>query len=313
MIKGIPRISVLIVCYKQEKLIKRAIDSLLTQRDYIYEICISDDCSPDDTWDVIQRYSHDYPGLFKLNRNEPNLGIFENIEKTWDMPTGDLVYRVAGDDECGEGWFKTVIDYIQEKGIDYKNELFCIYGDYKCIYPNGDSFVFKNDAINTGIDAIRLSVRGIIGNRSACFSRKLLQKYEKVSQGRSYLPESAQDRQLQLFAETSYYIPFVGNKYYTQIGENVKFNAKRLEERECVEDYAKTFIESHGYVFTKKDIEFIKYKTESAKSYRSKSIRHSLLVFWLFIKSYDSQLGLKQRDTCLLCLDDYPTLNHYPG
>ena len=294
MIEGIPRISVLIVCYKQERLIKRAIESLLSQKDYIYEICVSDDCSPDGTWSVLQDYSQDHPGLFKLNRNEPNLGIFENIEKTWEMPTGDLVYRVAGDDECGEGWFKTVIDFIKTKGIDYKKELFCIYGDYECVYPNGDSFVFKNDAINTGIDPIRLSIRGIIGNRSACFSRKVLQKYEKVSQGRSYLPESAQDRQLQLFTGKSYYIPYVGNKYYTQIGVNIQFNAKRLEEREYVEEYAKSFIESHGYVFQKKDIEFFKYKTEKAKLYKDFSLKHRLIIWRLFWKSYDLSIGLKQ-------------------
>lgn len=294
MIEGIPRISVLVICYNQEKVISRAIESLLAQKDYLYEICVSDDCSKDKTWDILQDYSAKYPGLFVLNRNEPNIGIFENIEKTWNMPSGDIVYRLAGDDECGEGWFKTVIDYIQSNGIDYKNELFCIYGDYKVLYPNGDSFVFKNDAITKGIDPMRLSVRGIIGNRSACFNRKIYDKYEKVSQGRSYLPESAQDRQLQLFTEKSYYIPYVGNIYYAQIGVNVSFNAKRREEREYVEEYARQFIESHGYKFPKKDLSFFKYKTEVAKSYKDKSFKHKFLIFRLFIKSFDPALGMKQ-------------------
>lgn len=294
MIEGIPRISVRIITYKQEELIKRAINSLLAQKDYIYEICVSDDCSPDGTWEVLQKYEKDYPDLFKLNRNEQNLGIFENAEKSWTMPTGDVVYGLAGDDECGEGWFKKVIDYIQEKGIDYKNELFCIYGDYKCVYPNGDSFIFKNNAISTGIDPMRLSIRGIIGNRSACISRRVLQKYEKVSQGRSYIPESAQDRQLQLFSENSYYIPEVGNIYYTQIGVNVHFNAKRLEEREYVEEYARNFIESHGYRFSRKDLFFFNYKTEKAKLYKDKSLKHRLLIIRLYMKSFDLLLALKQ-------------------
>lgn len=294
MIEGIPRISVLVICYNQEKVISRAIESLLAQKEYLYEICVSDDCSKDKTWAILQEYSEKYPGLFVLNRNEPNIGIFENIEKTWGMPSGDIVYRLAGDDECGEGWFKTVIDYIQSKRIDYKNELFCIYGDYKVLYPNGDSFVFKNDAIAKGIDPMRLSIRGIIGNRSACFSRRIYDKYEKVSQGRSYLPESAQDRQLQLFTKKSYYIPYVGNIYYAQIGVNVSFNAKRLVERELVEDYAREFIEAHGYRFPSKDISYFKYKTELARSYRDRSIKHRLLVAGLFVKSFDISLVLKQ-------------------
>ncbi len=294
MIEGIPRISVRIITYKQEVLIKRAINSLLAQKDYIYEICVSDDCSPDNTWEVLRDYDRQYPGLFKLNRNEQNLGIFENTEKSWTMPTGDLVYGLAGDDECGDDWFKKVVEFIQINGIDYKNELFCVYGDYKCVYPNGDSFVFKNDEIQKGIDPLRLSIRGIIGNRSACFSRKVLQKYKRVSQGRSYIPESAQDRQLQLFSEMNYYIPDIGNIYYTQIGVNVSFNLKRFEEREYVEEYARKFIVANGYTFLENDLYFFKYKTEKAKSYRDKSIKHKLLIFWLFLKSYDTQFGLKQ-------------------
>ena len=266
----------------------------MAQKDYIYEICVSDDCSPDRTWEVLQEYFRQFPGLFKLQKNEHNLGIFENNEVAWPMPTGDIVYRLAGDDECGEGWFKTVVDYIQSKGIDYENELFCIYGDYKVLYPNGDSFVFKNDAVTKGIDPMRLSIRGVIGNRSSCFSSKVLSKYEKVSKGRSYLPESAQDRQLQVFTEKSYYIPYVGNVYYAQIGVNVHFNLKAMAERENVEDYAREFIEAHGYKFPNKDITFFKYKTELAKLYRDKSLKHRLLVTWLYVKSFDPSLGMKQ-------------------
>ena len=114
---------------------------MLSQKDYIYEICVSDDCSPDRTWEVLQEYDRQYPGLFKLHQNHPNVGIFENIEYTWTMPTGDIIYQLSGDDECGKGWFKTVIEFIQNNNINYKEELFCIYGDYQAIYPNGDSFI----------------------------------------------------------------------------------------------------------------------------------------------------------------------------
>ena len=140
----LPKISASILAYNQEKVIGRAIESLLSQKDYIYEIIVSDDCSTDNTWNVVMEYAQKYPGLFKLNRNEKNLGIFEHIEKTWSLFSGDIVYRLAGDDECGEGWFKKVVDFITENKIDYKKEKFCIYSDHKCIYPNGDSYVFKN-------------------------------------------------------------------------------------------------------------------------------------------------------------------------
>ena len=118
---GFPKITVLIISYKQENLIKRAIDSLLQQKDYLYEICVSDDCSPDNTWEVLQEYSRQNPGLFKLHQNNPNVGIFENIEYSWTMPSGDLVYQLSGDDECPDGWFKSVVELIQKENIDYVN------------------------------------------------------------------------------------------------------------------------------------------------------------------------------------------------
>lgn len=294
MIEGIPRLSVLIITYKQEKLVKRAIDSLLAQKDYIYEICVSDDCSPDKTWDVLQEYDRQYPGLFKLNRNEPNLGIFVNSEKTWTMPTGDIIYTLAGDDEAGEGWFKTVIEYIQKNHIDYKNELFAIYGDYEARYPNGDSFVLHKSIVTCGVDLMRLSTRGLLGNRAACYSINILSKFKKVSRGRSYLPESAMDRQLQFFAKKNYYIPFVGNIYYTQIGVNVHFNNEHLKEREGVEEYARSFFEEQGYHYCPRDLKYIEYQTELAKSYRDKSLKHKLKVAKLFIQSYELSLGLRQ-------------------
>lgn len=255
MIIGIPKISVLMICYKQEELIKRAINSLLVQKDYIYEICVSDDCSPDGTWKILQEYDRLYPGLFKLHRNESNIGIFENIEHTWTMPTGEIIYRLAGDDECGEGWFKTVINFISENKIDYKNELFCIYGDYKKIYPNGDTFVSKNDMIALNPNkALKLAFRYYLSNRTATFSSKVLSKYVKCSQGRSHIAEVAQERQLQLFSEHNYYIPQVGNIYYSRIGESVVVDNDKLSERMEIGSYAATILKNCGAHLDEKDI-----------------------------------------------------------
>lgn len=292
MIEGIPRISVRIITYKQEELIKRAINSLLTQKDYIYEICVSDDCSQDHTWDVLQEYARQYPGLFKLNRNVPNKGIFENIEISWGMPTGDIVYGLAGDDECGEGWFKTVIEFIQKKGIDYKNELFCIYGDYKNVYPNGDSFVFRNDLIRRhDIPALKLSHRGLIGNRSACYSINVLRKFQKVSQGRSHIAESAIDRQLQIFSEKNYYINRVGNIYYANIGVCVGMSVKDREEREQIWTYTKQFFDKNGIVLDQKDLLYGNYIDACNK--KDGSFLNKLICFWHFIRSYDPKIGIR--------------------
>ena len=292
MLPDIPRISALIICYKQEELIKRAIESLLSQKDYLYEICVSDDCSPDNTWEVLQDYDKKYPGLFKLHRNDPNIGIFENEEQVNKLPTGDIVYRLAGDDACGEGWFKKVVEFIQENNIDYKNELFCIYGDYKAAHPNGTETVYSNKAILSGINPVRLALRWAIGNRSSCYSINVLKKFDKVSYGRSHRAETAQDRQLQLFAEKNYYIPYVGNIYYTSVGisTTVKHNEELFKDRLEIMPYAEAYLKKHGFEFKGRDKYLTKY-VQALDTYRQyHSLKSKLRLIYYRGISFDKDI-----------------------
>lgn len=286
MLDNIPKLSALIITYNQEDVIKRAIDSLIAQKDYIYEICVSDDCSTDSTWSILQDYYNKYPGLFKLNRNDPNVMMFENNEKVWTMPTGDIIYGLAGDDAVGEGWFKVVMEYITANHIDYKNELFCIYGDYKAVYPNGDSYIHKNDSVLWGIDPLKLSIRGLLGNRSAVWSCTLLHKFQKVSQGRSYIAETSQDRQLQVFAQKNYYIPHVGNIYYSGIGVSANMTGERKLTNMQRWDYLIENLKKWGIELDAKDKTFIEYKKA-----REKKDRWTALG--CFLKSIDLGLGIK--------------------
>lgn len=289
----IPKISVLIICYNQEELIKRAINSLLPQKDYIYEICVSDDCSYDRTWNVLNEYDKLYPGLFKLHQNCPNVGIFENIEHTWTMPTGDIIYRLAGDDECGKDWLKTVIEYIKKNNIDYKNELFCIYGDYQAIYPNGDTFIRSNRLIGKyPFDSLSLSIRAAIGPRSACYSINILKKFVEVSHGRSYMAEDAIDKQLPLNTEKSYYIPKVGNIYYARIGVCVNMSTREQNGRIDIFKYSYNFLKSKG-ALTKKDEYYMLFKDALLRYKSNKSLKLLAKSCWLLLLSFEPRYNLQ--------------------
>jgi glycosyltransferase involved in cell wall biosynthesis len=294
MLPGIPKISVYIITYNQEDVIERTLSSVLSQIDYVYEICVSDDCSSDRTWEILQEYSHRYPGLFKLNRNVSNLGIFENTEKVWTMPTGDIVHDLAGDDCVGEGWFKRVIGYIQANHIDYKNELFCIYGDYKCIFPNGDEIVMYNDGVEKtkGKLALKMALRGVICNRSTCFSINILKNFVTVSKGRSHIAEDAQDRQLQIFSTNNYYIPYIGNVYYSGIGVSTHVNdLEIIKERLQIREYAFELFEKWHVSIDEKDKI---YSLEFLPNYNKLRLKFSLFLFlktvYLFIKAKDKRI-----------------------
>lgn len=283
--KNIPKISVLMITYNQENVVRRSLDSLIAQKEYIYEICINDDCSTDKTFDILKEYEQRYPDLVKPVRNEQNLGIFRNVEETWKRPTGDIITRLSGDDESGSDYYRQVIEFISEKNIDYKNELFCVYCDYIRKNIDGATFLNKNMLVNKA-PALRLKIRKLLFGRGACYSRHILEKFENVSNGRAYNVELIQDSQIQLYAEKNYYIPCVGNIYNAQIGVSMRLNkSERYENIFQGYDLFEEFVAKHGHPLEPKDISYIKYM----KSFRKGK---KIQTLYYYIKSIDFKLGL---------------------
>ena len=281
-----PRISVYVISYNQEDVIRRAMDSLIEQRDYIYEICINDDCSTDRTFEILQEYERKYPGLVKPVRNEHNLGIFKNTEAVWHRLTGDIIHDVSGDDAAIPGYFKKVLDFIEKKKIDWKNELFCIYGDYMQIGADGSKTLFRNSLV-TDTNAMKLKVRKLVSGRSACYSKKVLDRFEDVSDGRSFRVELAQDCQLQLFAEHNYYLPELGNIYYAEIGISSKMSHdEHMEDTLGGYDFFMDYLARHGRQLDKKDKAFIDYMRAYRKGDMGKALKY-------YLKSIDLSLGWK--------------------
>lgn len=281
-----PRISVYVISYNQEDVIRRAMDSLIEQREFIYEICINDDCSTDRTFEILQEYEQEYPGLVKPVRNEYNLGIFKNTEAVWHRLTGDIIHDVSGDDAAIPGYFKKVLDFIEEKKIDWKNELFCIYGDYMQIGTDGTKTVFRNSQVKDN-NAMKLKVRKLVSGRSSCYSKKVLDKFEDVSDGRSFRVELAQDCQLQLFAEHNYYLPELGNIYYAETGISTKMTQEEHEENTLGGyNFFIEFLDKHGRHLDRKDMAFINYM----RAYRKGEMKQALKYY---LNSIDLSLGWK--------------------
>lgn len=98
-----PFVSFCISCYKQEKYIVQALAGAFSQTYENMEIVVSDDCSPDGTWDVINRLVDEYRknGGRKnvvLNRNSENLGNLRNWEVFGRLAKGELLIKADGDD-----------------------------------------------------------------------------------------------------------------------------------------------------------------------------------------------------------------------
>jgi len=95
-----PLVSFCIFAYNQEKYILEAISGALAQKYDPLEIIISDDCSTDNTFEIIENAITNYNGSHRivLNRNVSNLGVANHVNKILEIANGELIVLAAGDD-----------------------------------------------------------------------------------------------------------------------------------------------------------------------------------------------------------------------
>ena len=93
------KVSIAIVTYNHEAFIAKALDSVLMQRtNFEYEIVIGEDCSNDNTRDIVSAYKRRYPDIIQLFLNEKNLGMHENGAQVLEACKGEYIAMLDGDD-----------------------------------------------------------------------------------------------------------------------------------------------------------------------------------------------------------------------
>ncbi len=73
-------LSVHLITFNNEGHIEETLQSILKQKTtFSYEIVVGDDCSTDNTLNIIDKYAKKKPELFKVKKNERSLGIINPI------------------------------------------------------------------------------------------------------------------------------------------------------------------------------------------------------------------------------------------
>jgi glycosyltransferase involved in cell wall biosynthesis len=93
------KVSVLTITYNHEEFIAQAIDSFLMQQvNFDYEIVIGEDCSTDNTRDIVINYQKKYPDKIRALLPEKNLGMQKNFLQTLKACQGKYIALCEGDD-----------------------------------------------------------------------------------------------------------------------------------------------------------------------------------------------------------------------
>lgn len=95
-----PLLTFALLAYNQERYIREAVEGALAQTYQPLEIILSDDCSTDDTYEVMKEVLSAYAGPHRihLRKNERNLGIPEHVSRVLSLASGEHVILAGGDD-----------------------------------------------------------------------------------------------------------------------------------------------------------------------------------------------------------------------
>lgn len=293
-----PLVSFCILAYNQELFIKDAILAAIRQ-DYLnMEIIISDDCSTDNTYDVIletvKQYGESCPHKIVVNRNTSNLGIAENCNKVlYELAKGEYLILAGGDDiSLPERTSETVAcfeKFPNVTSLSFASEQV----DINLKPLTEQPLLLCPDAISilTLEDYIRFKDFIIFSGDSRALRRVVIEKFPQISIA------SAEDiflfiRSLILGSIAYIRKPLVKRRIHGKNASTSRFNKRKWIKSKMQMmydvDYAKQnqyiTIEAYDYLLSK--INFIsKFLYKSAKR-RSLAIRFPhLYKMYKFIKS----------------------------
>lgn len=94
-----PAVSVILLTYNHGLYIEQAVRSILNQHaPWPLEIIVGEDCSIDETAEILRRIDAEQPGRLSLILREKNIGLSRNLEDCWRRCRGRYIFLLEGDD-----------------------------------------------------------------------------------------------------------------------------------------------------------------------------------------------------------------------
>lgn len=145
-----PIISIIIPTYKRGEMICKAVDSVLKQYYQNYEIIIVDDCSPDNTKQIIQeKYGHNEKVKYFCNQQNSGAGI--SRKNGYLHSNGKFLIFMDDDDYL-------IDDYFFQKAISifqlYEENLAFVSGNSFIKYEKENEYSFKPLNLSKKVDNI---------------------------------------------------------------------------------------------------------------------------------------------------------------
>jgi glycosyltransferase involved in cell wall biosynthesis len=165
-------LSVCLLTYNHAHLIESSIQSVLRQTATDFEFVVSDDCSTDGTWEILNRLAFEHPRL-RILRTPRNLGMAANANFSVASTSRRFIALLHHDDICAETLLEHWVCLARsDQRISF---VFNAYGKF------GSDFVFE-PRLRTGV------YRG-----KELLNRHLLQRWGCIVRGTALIRKSDWD------------------------------------------------------------------------------------------------------------------------
>jgi len=141
-----PLISVVMSTYNSERTVSKSIESILNQSYKNIEFLIIDDCSTDNSYEILKEYESK-SNYIKVFFNDENIGLTRSLNILLKETKGDLIARQDSDDLSRQFRFEKQINFMINKGLDACTTKAKIIQNNKII-PNYSYYIPSKMIIN---------------------------------------------------------------------------------------------------------------------------------------------------------------------
>lgn len=177
--------SFVLLSYNQEDYVSEAVASVLAQEGPPLEIILSDDCSQDTTFRIMQDIVAKYEGPhhITLRRNEKNLGLVGHFHKVFSLCSGEVMIVAWGDDASAPDRALRIRDVFES------SDAWLVHSHATCIDLAGNqlppTYLAADLVRGADLAAIAISA-GVFLGATGAYHRKLVQKYGPITNPRAY-------------------------------------------------------------------------------------------------------------------------------
>ena len=251
-----PTASVIIPTYNGQQTIGPAVHSVLTQNFDDYEILIGDDCSTDQTPQILDylEKSHTHITAYYWDHN---LGIAKNMNKLVKRSTGDILLFLDQDDY----WLSSKIEkHVNEHR---RSNSSVVYSNYIIVDKNGEELdrTIPPEANSSGTLLVNQLYEQ--GNFIGTFSAVSVSRY-------TWETNNGLDERLDVSADYDFWVRLAGSEKFSHINEELA--SKRKHERNHSDKYRQ--IHKDNKLILEKSLDLYPHLRGKEKTIRSQQIYH---------------------------------------